>query len=132
MAQEEVRASRYGSPTGIVVLDLDNLKEVNDTRGHAAGDDLLRRTAQTLSSALRQGDIVARFGGDEFGVLCVECDGLELNNVVGRIRKTLYQADIMASIGGAARQPRTGLQEAVREADRRMYQDKASRRERLA
>jgi diguanylate cyclase (GGDEF)-like protein len=128
IAHEEARASRYGSPTGIAVLDLDNLKEINDTQGHAAGDDLLRRTAQVLNSAVRQGDIVARFGGDEFGVLCVECNGLELNNVVDRIREALAHAGIMASIGWATRQPQLGLQHAVREADRSMYQEKASRR----
>lgn len=126
--REEARAGRYGSPTCIVMLDLDNLKEINDTGGHAMGDDLLRCTAQALSNAVRQGDIVARFGGDEFGVLCVECDDLELNNVMERIRKALSQVGIMASVGGAIRQPQLGLNATMREADRSMYQDKVLRR----
>lgn len=92
VAQEEMRAARYGSPAGIVAVDLDNLKEVNDTRGHAAGDDLLRSAAQTLSSTVRQSDIVARLGGDEFCILCVECDDQELNNVAYRIREEFCRA----------------------------------------
>lgn len=128
VVQEDARATRYGSPTGIALLDLDNLKEINDTRGHAAGDELLRRTVQTLDDAVRQGDVVARLGGDEFAVLCVECDGQELTIVVERIRRALNRVGVQASIGQATRDPRLGLPDAVREADRRMYQNKRARR----
>src|SRR3546814_17512564 len=69
LAHIDAMASSSDDDAAIVMLDLDFLKTVNDTRGHAAGDDLLRLTAQTISSVLRSTDSVGRLGGDEFGVV---------------------------------------------------------------
>lgn len=67
------RARREGSPFGLMLLDLDDFKLVNDTLGHAVGDDVLRQLASRLGQGLRGGDVMFRFGGDEFVVVC---DGL--------------------------------------------------------
>jgi diguanylate cyclase (GGDEF)-like protein len=63
------RLSRHGTPFSVFMIDLDRFKEVNDTMGHPAGDQLLRETAQRLKSALRKTDVVARLGGDEFAII---------------------------------------------------------------
>jgi diguanylate cyclase len=125
---EEVRARRYGSPACVLIVDLDDLKQINDVRGHAQGDALIRSAADCIRSAVRQSDTVARIGGDEFAILSIECDtaGSEamLNNVVG----ALSFKGINASVGKASRDPRLGLIEAIAEADRAMYAAKAQRR----
>jgi len=68
------RASRQGSLTGVLFLDLDGFKEVNDTLGHDAGDRVLVELGRSLRVGVRSGDLVARLGGDEF---CVLCEGVE-------------------------------------------------------
>ena len=71
-AAEVERSRRYTHPLSVVFLDLDNFKQLNDTKGHDAGDAALRASAKALSDALRSNDRVARFGGDEFAVLLPE------------------------------------------------------------
>ena len=71
LGQALARARRYGETGLIAFCDLDNLKEVNDTLGHAAGDSLVRCAAHTLARSIREIDSVGRLGGDEFGVLLV-------------------------------------------------------------
>jgi diguanylate cyclase (GGDEF)-like protein len=70
--RELARASRRGTPVALVLLDLDGVKELHDTRGHAEGDDVLRATAVRLRSALRDADVIARLGGDEFVALLTD------------------------------------------------------------
>ena len=63
------RLRRRGDPFAIFMLDLDKFKNVNDTLGHPAGDQLLRETARRLKSSLRETDVLARLGGDEFAII---------------------------------------------------------------
>ena len=69
------RARRGGTAVSVLFLDLDRFKLVNDTLGHGAGDELLCAVAARLDETLRMGDTVARFGGDEFVIICEELDG---------------------------------------------------------
>jgi diguanylate cyclase (GGDEF)-like protein len=66
------RAGRYGSSLALLMIDIDGLKEVNDVRGHAAGDSLLRMTAIAIRESLRSSDVGARWGGDEFAIIAPE------------------------------------------------------------
>lgn len=128
LASEEARCRRYGSTAGIVVIDLDGLKEVNDLQGHRAGDALLRRTAEVIQDRVQESDLVARLGGDEFGVLLAETHADGVAAVVERLRVALQAAGIPASVGGGVRLANSTLAEAWRLADDGMYQSKRARR----
>jgi diguanylate cyclase len=128
LAAEEGRCARYGHSACVVSVDLDELKRVNDSLGHSAGDALLRRTGEALRSAARTVDSVARVGGDEFAVLAVECDVEFAQAFAERLRRALEDQDVKASVGLALRDPAKGLPLAWEEADRRMYDEKRSRR----
>lgn len=125
--REEARCRRYGDPAGILVYDLDELKQVNDRDGHQAGDELLRRTAALLTASVGASDIVARLGGDEFAVL-VNASGDAVGRVAERTAEALRTAGIRISVGWAARDPREGLVAALQAADHAMYRQKRVRR----
>ncbi|MEO9600243.1 GGDEF domain-containing protein [Parasphingorhabdus sp.] len=76
------RCQRYGDNCALLFLDVDNLKAVNDERGHAAGDALLMHLSKLLKTHMRKSDVVARIGGDEFGLLV---DNLDCDQVVEKI-----------------------------------------------
>ena len=75
------------------MVDLDNLKLLNDTAGHRAGDDALRVVAAGLKSAARASDVVGRLGGDEFAVLLPETDAMHVDTVLERLRSVVYGTD---------------------------------------
>lgn len=122
---EDDRCRRYGHPACIVAIDLDGLKAVNDSRGHAAGDQLISNAARAIRNAARQSDAVARVGGDEFTVLAVECSHPSSLELVERIEDALAQAGIAASLGLAMRHPMHGFGHAWGEADKAMYAAKS-------
>lgn len=125
---EEERCRRYGSPGGVLVMDLDGLKEINDAQGHAAGDRLIERAAEALRGAVRASDVVARLGGDEFAVLAVEARPRQVRRLARRLGEHLVEAGAQASIGWASRDPRATFQTAIEEADAAMYETKRGRR----
>jgi diguanylate cyclase (GGDEF)-like protein len=127
LAAEEARAQRLGSTASVLVVDLDGLKALNDTRGHEAGDALIVQTAQVLRAHLRPGDVLARLGGDEFAALLPTADRVAAAAVLTRLRDGLGAAGVHASLGAATRRAVTGLGTAWREADAAMYADKNAR-----
>lgn len=85
--EEEVRRTfRYGRPTSLIMIDLDNFKKFNDTFGHLKGNDVLKEAARGISESVRAVDLVARYGGDEFAVLLPETDTEDALQVAERIR----------------------------------------------
>lgn len=125
LAKEESRCQRYGHSAAIIMIDLDDLKPVNDAYGHAAGDALIMRTADVLRKAMREEDVVARLGGDEFGIIAVELEKANLDMLVTRVRNALAEHQINASVGAAIRIPSVGLKGAMENADRLMYEEKS-------
>ena len=86
---ELTRHRRNGRPLSVVVLDLDRFKEVNDTLGHQAGDQLLREVADVLRACVRDQDTIVRQGGDEFCVIAPETDAGEADDLAQRIKASL-------------------------------------------
>lgn len=136
-----VHAARTKGSVGVVVLDLDRLKEINDTYGHEAGDRALRAIGSVLRSIVRQNDLCARFAGDEFVVVLWDCSPehearrvLEIQQAVAAYPfepRTGVRVSLSIS-AGAARYPQDGstLEELLAVGDERMYRDKAGRRSR--
>jgi diguanylate cyclase (GGDEF)-like protein len=121
-AHELARARRTGGDVGLVLLDLDDFKNVNDSHGHQAGDELLRWVGRTLAEALRGHDAVGRIGGDEFAVLVTDGD---TQATLARMRELL--AERIPASAGAATCPADGEDYTTlyRLADTRLYVEKA-------
>ena len=132
------RAARQGDPVGLLYLDLNRFKEINDTLGHAAGDAVLHEVARRLKALARDSDTVVRLGGDEFAVLMetgVSAEGIE--RLVQRIKQTLSQpfrvAGQAVTVGvsvGSAHYPESArdAEGLIRAADLAMYEAKFGNR----
>jgi diguanylate cyclase (GGDEF)-like protein len=135
--QEEVdraekRLGEQGLGASVILVDLNRLKETNDTYGHDAGDRLIQSLAVALHSTLPPSTELARIGGDEFAILLPGTDELGCSEVAGRIRATVCELEVggipaSASLGKASCPPCDTLAEALRVADERLYADKAAR-----
>ena len=92
-------AARRHSPLSIAVIDLDGFKQVNDSKGHAIGDEVLRAFAHVLSDSSRTADVVARMGGDEFMVILVDAGESAARAYEARVRKTLQDSGLAQDHG---------------------------------
>jgi diguanylate cyclase (GGDEF)-like protein/PAS domain S-box-containing protein len=131
------RSQRYGERAGIMVVDLDAFKKVNDLHGHKAGDDTLKAVATALTRRLRETDLVARLGGDEFGVLLPHADEQGVTIVADGLVHVIAGCSVdvgdavvhpSGSVGVAMiDQQTTSDEQVLAEADRAMYAAKRAR-----
>src|SRR5216683_3215177 len=128
-------ASRHGRRLALMMLDLDNLKEINDTLGHHVGDEAIRVLAQELQRAVRASDTCGRLGGDEFGVAMPEADERDAREVGARVRQSLDELNraekmpvpVEFSIGITAWRAGMDWQAMYQMADKALYVDKRRR-----
>ncbi|NPB05680.1 MAG: GGDEF domain-containing protein [Aquificae bacterium] len=130
---------RYMYPMSVVLFDIDDFKKINDTYGHAVGDEVLRKVAEEVKRHLRRSDIFARWGGEEFLVLLPETDLEGAKAVAEKIRQTLKSLripslkgrEITASFGVTEIREGETLHEAIIRADRALYEAKRSGKDRV-
>jgi diguanylate cyclase (GGDEF)-like protein len=122
------RALSAGERFTIAMLDFDHFKEFNDAYGHPAGDRLLKETAAMWREQLRSGDLLARLGGEEFGLLLIDCDTARAVEVIERLRKLIY-GNRTCSAGFAARRPGESAEAVIARADSALYEAKTSGRD---
>ena len=138
LPKEIEKAKRKGLPLSLMVMDLDDLKPVNDTLGHEAGDELLRRGAKVLEKVLRKSDIAVRYGGDEFLVVLPETDLRGAITVRDRLKREIQRHNavyrdkppLLMSIGVATWDPQSekSFQQVFAEADADMYREKSKKK----
>ena len=126
LSRELERSSRYGEIFSLTIIDLDYFKELNDSRGHAAGDALLRQAADTIRAACRASDVAGRLGGDEFGLLLPETNQFEAAAMCERLRAEIETLASVSLSWGVAEYPTHGVSAAtlMRAADAAMYASK--------
>ncbi len=129
LGHEWGRARRYDRELGLILLDMDGLKQINDSEGHAAGDRALVSIAETLSGDIRQSDLAARLAGDEFVVLCPETGGEGLHNLASKLQRSLDAEGAGMSVGVAEYDSADlSPEDLLARADEAMYEDKTARR----
>jgi diguanylate cyclase (GGDEF)-like protein/PAS domain S-box-containing protein len=132
--RETLRATRYDHPIGLLMIDVNRFKQINDEQGHHVGDYVLQTIAGVLKNAVRETDLVVRYGGDEFLVVLTET-GTDAERVAGRIRASVSENarlreivgfDVTVSVGSIAWSPDPDrpIARVLAEADERMYEEK--------
>jgi diguanylate cyclase (GGDEF)-like protein/hemerythrin-like metal-binding protein len=137
ISRELARARRHAQPLAVALLDIDQFKQVNDRHGHAAGDQVLEGLARLLESHVRESDLVARWGGEEFVVIApmTGIDGAA--NLAEKLRGLLESTDlgpegpVTASFGVAELQPEDTVEALLHRADEALYRAKTGGRNRV-
>ncbi len=141
LTQEISRVKRYGSEFAVLMFDIDHFKHINDTYGHVAGDKIIKVIAKTIQALIRSEDVAARFGGEEFVVMLVECKREFAFAVAERIRKKIegyiinFENKVIRmtiSIGGehVTAQNADSPQDIINRADKALYYSKENGRNR--
>jgi diguanylate cyclase (GGDEF)-like protein/PAS domain S-box-containing protein len=132
--------NRYNWPMGLLFVDIDRFKRINDAYGHEAGDEILKAVAQTLAQSVRSFDIVGRWGGEEFVVVVRNITEKNLALLAEKIRALVgksfvtmaaSQVGVTVSIGATTLVPDDTVDNAIARADRLMYKSKAAGRNRV-
>jgi len=127
------RTKRYGNSFSIVMLDIDNFKQINDQLGHLQGDRILKECAAVLSKCIRTSDILVRYGGDEFVIVTPGTDSGDCAALMSRVKNEINawnekhggaDCELSVSVGCAMFQAGSDLMEVIQEADRNMYLNK--------
>jgi diguanylate cyclase (GGDEF)-like protein len=124
--REWIRTGRSGSPLAVFVIDIDGLKKINDTRGHAEGDIVLAKAGEALGALGRITDVVCRLGGDEFGIAAPDTDFSSAQVLAGRVRDSLTKRGVQASVGWAVSSDAESREDLWHQADSAMYREKRS------
>lgn len=134
---EVLRQNRYGNKFGIIIMDIDFFKSINDNYGHQAGDDVLKEFANILKSRVRKTDIVGRWGGEEFIIICIEIDLEHLVKLAEKLRLEIEQTNFShvdkktASFGVALYKKDEKIEQFINRADTALYKAKNSGRNRV-
>lgn len=135
LAKEVGRSRRYGSNLSLVMVDLDNLKAINDTYGHRAGDAVLMHVAEQISHCIRGTDIAARYGGDEFAIVLPNTSLSDAVAMTQRLRRQVaehpiridqHDIDASVSIGMGQYQPEWTVEDFMNESDTALFEAKAA------
>jgi diguanylate cyclase (GGDEF)-like protein len=134
---EIARAESSGNPLVLLLLDLDNFKEVNDRYGHFAGDLVLKEFARRLSRGTRGSDVAVRLGGDEFLVILPECPPEKIDIVLSRVKDLEVETGqdripVSSSQGWAKYELADTAEELIKRADEALYENKAMRLARVS
>ncbi len=131
LASEAARSERYGHSLTVISFDLDKFKQINDSYGHLAGDQVLKQFARRLESVIRKSDMAARMGGDEFLVLLPQCTTSQVHALLDRLRpmETEYSGTkipICFSAGWVGYEKGETNEQFLERADRTLYAEKRS------
>lgn len=137
MHEAELQTRKAGSPYGLILLDIDNFKKINDNQGHQLGDQVLQEIATLLTEAIAETDIVGRWGGEEFLIVCREAKPERLYELAEQLRDNIHKhrfpqvGTITASFGLALYQTGDDIKHLLARADNALYQAKRNGRNKV-
>ena len=140
LTRETRLARRYERPLSLIVMDIDNFKNINDTLGHSAGDCVIRSTAERTATCIRSTDMLFRYGGEEFVILLSNTSAKGASYLAGRIRKAIEHtvshckgktANVTVSLGVATLQIDENEKDFFARADKALYKAKADGRNKV-